>query len=52
MNSVRDQLMDFVLIQLQNDLESGDLTRVVELLEPLRDEQLMNYLSDEEKQEE
>ena len=48
MNSVRDQLMDQVLIQLQNDLESGDLTRVVELLEPLSDEQLMGYLSDQE----
>ena len=40
----RDALIDLVLIQIQDDLEGGDLSAVVELLGPLSDEWLKGYL--------
>ena len=43
----REQLIDLVLTQIQNDLEGGDVTCVVELLAPLSDERLMCYLPED-----
>ena len=40
----REKLIDLVLTQIQNDLEGGDMTCVVELLAPLSDEYLIGYL--------
>jgi len=43
----RVELIDRVMTQLMNDLEGGDLTAIVELLEPLSDEQLKAYLPED-----
>ena len=43
----REKLIDLVLTQIQNDLEGGDVTCVVELLAPLSDEHLMGYLPED-----
>lgn len=43
----RNQLMDLVLTQIQNDLEGGDVSCVVELLAPLSDECLKSYLPED-----
>ena len=43
----RDKLIDLVLIQMQDDLEGGDLAPIVELLGPLSDEQLKAYLPED-----
>ena len=43
----REQLIDLVLTQIQNDLEGGDVSCVVELLAPLSDERLMCYLPED-----
>ena len=39
----REQLIDLVLTQIQNDLEGGDVTCVKDLLYPLSDEHLLQY---------
>ena len=43
----RVELIDRVMTQLMNDLEGGDLTAIVELLEPLSDERLKAYLPED-----
>ena len=43
----REQLIDLVLIQIQNDLEGGDLAPIVELLKPLSEERLKAYLPED-----
>ena len=43
----REQLMDLVLTQIQNDLEGGDLACVIELLDPLSEKQLKDYLPED-----
>ena len=43
----REKLMDLVLTQIQNDLEGGDVACVVELLDPLSNARLLEYLPEE-----
>lgn len=46
----RDELLDKVLIQIQNDLEGGDVACVKDLLYPLSDEHLLQYLPEETRE--
>lgn len=43
----RVELIDRVLIQIQNDLEGGAVSFVIDLLAPLSDEQLKAYLPED-----
>lgn len=43
----REKILDLVLIQIQNDLEGGDLACVIELLDPLSNARLLEYLPEE-----
>ena len=44
----RSEVIDKVLIQIQNDLEAGDLTPVEELLQDIPLEKLIGFLPEEE----
>ena len=47
----REKILDLVLIQIQNDLEAGDVSCVKDLLYPLSDEHLLQYLPEEAREE-
>lgn len=47
----REKLLDLVLIQIQNDLEGGEVVCVKDLLYPLSDEHLLQYLPEELREE-
>jgi hypothetical protein len=45
--SIREQLLDDVVEQIQRDLDNGDTTAIYELLEQLPDAVLEAYLPEE-----
>ena len=46
----REKILDLVLTQIQNDLEGGDVACVKDLLYPLSDEHLLQYLPEEARE--